>query len=167
MTDTETSQTINSIFISNGKQKKHLQPNDKYPMRLCKACNIMVAENYLSNHKKTTKHLINQHRRDEEAKKNDVNYITDNLNKEIKDLEYKLTSFQASQEALNKHIDQMTNEMANLENQRAEIYEKMQHTNHHIKNMNEEKKNFENDINKIKMELDKKRTIYNYMTELQ
>lgn len=166
MTDTETSQSINAIFISNGKQKKHLQPNDKYPMRLCKACNIMVAENYLSNHKKTTKHLINQQKKEEDDKKNDINYIKIQLEKEVKDLEYKLTSFQASQEALNKHINKMADEMANLENERAELYEKIQHQMHHMKNMTQEKQNFENDINKIKMELDKKRTIYNYMTEL-
>ena len=60
MTETETSQTINSIFLTNGKEKKHLQPSTKYPMRLCKACNIHIAENYLSNHKRTNKHLINQ-----------------------------------------------------------------------------------------------------------
>jgi len=166
MTDTETSQTINSIFISNGKQKKHLQPNNKYPMRLCKACNIMVAENYLSNHKKTSKHLPNQQKKEENDKKNDVNYISDKLNQEIKDLEYKLSSFQSSLQSIIQHIDKMSDEMVNLENQRADIYEKMQHQIHHIKNMDAERKTFENDINIIKIQLDKKRTIYNYMNEL-
>jgi chromosome segregation ATPase len=166
MTDTETSQNISSIFIANGKQKKHLQPSTKYPMRLCKACNIMVVENYLSNHKKTSKHLANQQKKEENDKKNDVNYISDKLNQEIKDLEYKLTSFQSSLQSIIQHIDKMSDEMVNLENQRADIYEKMQHQKHHMNNMDIERKTFENDINTIKIQLDKKRTIYNYMNEL-
>jgi chromosome segregation ATPase len=163
LTDTETESTV---FISNGKSKKYLQDNNKYPMRLCKACNIKVAENYLSNHKKTSKHIANQCSYDEEQKKGTVDYVYNKLNSEINELENKINDFKKSNEVLILHTENMKNELYNLESERAEIAEKMQHHMHHMKNMEAEKKTFEENINKLSIELEKKRLIFTYMSEL-
>jgi predicted RNase H-like nuclease (RuvC/YqgF family) len=163
LTDTETESTV---FISNGKSKKYLQDNDKYPMRLCKACNIKVAENYLSNHKKTSKHILNQSKYEEGQKKGTVDYVYNKLNNEIKELEYKINDFKKSNESLILHTENMKKELHDLENERADITEKMHHSIHHLKNMEAEKTTFEENINKLNIELEKKRLIFTYMKEL-
>jgi chromosome segregation ATPase len=162
MTDTEGSQTISSVFLTNGKQKKHLQPSTKYPMRLCKACNIHIAENYLSNHKRTSKHLANQANKEEREKRNNVNYINDKLNQEIRDLEYKLRSFEDGKESINKSITKLEQEFYKISDEYANLHESLNLKSYEIKQMQKEINNFNETINKINDELNTKRQILNY-----
>jgi len=166
MTETETSQTINSIFLTNGKEKKHLQPSTKYPMRLCKACNIHIAENYLSNHKRTNKHLINQQIREEKEKKTNIHYVNDKLIQEIKELEYKLKSFEDGKKAINNTLVTLDNEYDIIQNQYDKYNDMLSIKKYEINQMKIEHNNFNDVIKKVTEELNTKKQILEYTTNI-
>lgn len=166
ITDTETQSTFNipiSQYTKAGKMKKYLQPNNKYPMRYCKWCNIQVAENYLSNHKKTTKHIENYKKLEELNKRQNINYVAECVKKELDEIKEKINNISLSKIELERHINTITNEIYNLENNKEEIIKKITYEQYHIAEMKKEYNNYDNELERLNKEINDKEIIYSYM----
>lgn len=141
-TDTE----VSSVFIKN---KKYLQPNSKYKLRKCKPCDMMIAENYLTNHKRTLSHLSNQLIYDENINKNNVEFINNKLMKEIDELTYKLND--------------LCNHKEKIKNDITESNQQINHMKHHIIKMGEEYNIIDSNIKKITEKLNNNKIVHDYL----
>lgn len=152
----------NPIFKSSGKLKKHLEKSNKYPMRLCQCCNIMVVENYLSNHKKTNKH---KQKLQEYTDNNNINYLNNKINDEIKDLEFKLSSLMTGKEEINNELKRLDNEYDKINHEYDKFSDMLSLKKYEIKQMKIEDINLNETIKKVEAEINSKKLLSTYLTK--
>jgi hypothetical protein len=150
----------NPVFKSSGKLKKHLEKSNKYPMRLCQCCNIMVVENYLSNHKKTIKH---KQKLQEYTDNNNIEYLNNKINEEIKDLENKLTSFQNGKDEINNELKKLDEEYNIIQNEYNKYSDMLSLKKYEIKQMKIEDNNLNEAIKKVEAEINAKKLLSTYL----
>jgi hypothetical protein len=151
----------NPVFKSSGKLKKHLEKSNKYPMRLCQCCNIMVVENYLSNHKKTTKH---KQKLQEYNDNTNIEYLNNKISDEIKDLENKLTSFMNGKEEIIESLQNLEEEYNIIQNEYNKYSDMLSLKKYEIKQMKIEDNNLDEAIKKVDAEINAKKLLSTYFS---
>lgn len=158
----ENNPTSNNLSFKSGKAKKHATPNPKYKQHFCKACEIYVNINYLTEHKRTKKHKKLE---DEKTDKTTIEYINKKIVEEIKELEYKHNDFIIGKENIQKHIEITINDMKTLKTKINEMVYDYKMFQYELEKSKQEYQKFDDDIKIIEQELSAKKLVSSYVNK--